>query len=450
MREWNWEFTEAMRKSHALRSALIFLLLFVQSQAPAWSYKFVKVEPIDGIWWFVDAHGKPFLSRGVDAVSFNDDYIAESHTCPYAEANRTRYKTIERWRTEAASRLIDLNFNTLGAWSDSAVAQESIKKKHLLYTAVLNFYDHYKDWGYAGVPDYFDPKFSENVDRLAEKICLPLQNDERLIGYFADSFNDWTKLSQTLLLQYLNAPQKSPGREAALAYLERHYKNFAGFNRIWQTDFSSWGELEAHTAEFRVHIADKDLQANYVKDCDLFAGLAASRYFEIIDQAIKKSDPNHLNLGCSFSEYPGPEILRSCAAHVDVISFNCYQADPEKLITKFEKSGKPLLISEFTFRGKDSGLPNSKGKGPLVENQRSRADRFTSFIKKVCESPNIVGYYWFKYVDQPKEGRFDGENSNCGISNIEDEPYDDLVRAMKEVNLKSQSLHRPAAKDLAY
>jgi len=38
---------------------------------------------------------------------------------------------------------------------------------------------------------------------------------------------------------------------------------------------------------------------------------------------------------------------------------------------------------------------------------------------------NLVGYYWFVHCDEPKEGRFNGENSNYGVVNIHDEVYTD-------------------------
>jgi len=50
-----------------------------------------------------------------------------------------------------------------------------------------------------------------------------------------------------------------------------------------------------------------------------------------------------------------------------------------------------------------------------------------------------VGYHWFSYMDQPATGRFDCENSNNGIVNITDVPYDILVSSMKKVNNLAQN-----------
>ena len=74
-------------------------------------------------------------------------------------------------------------------------------------------------------------------------------------------------------------------------------------------------------------------------------------------------------------------------------------------------AGKPCLISEFSFRGDDAGLPNSRGAGPRVASQTERAQCFERYVTTALRKPTVVGYHWFEHADQPAEGRFDGENS---------------------------------------
>ena len=84
------------------------------------------------------------------------------------------------------------------------------------------------------------------------------------------------------------------------------------------------------------------------------------------------------------------------------------------MIDAYAASGKPCLISEFSFRGDDAGLPNSHGAGPRVESQVERAQCFERYVTAALRKPAVVGYHWFEHADQPAEGRFDGENSNFG------------------------------------
>jgi agarase len=60
--------------------------------------------------------------------------------------------------------------------------------------------------------------------------------------------------------------------------------------------------------------------------------------------------------------------------------------------------------------------------------------------------PGAVGYHWFEWVDEPKEGRFDGEDSNYGLVNINDKPYEDFVNAAKATNTAGVEVHRHAAR----
>ena len=59
----------------------------------------------------------------------------------------------------------------------------------------------------------------------------------------------------------------------------------------------------------------------------------------------------------------------------------------------------------------------------------------------------VVGYHWFEYADEPAEGRFDGENSNFGVVNIEDDPYQERVDQMTVSNLWPCTLRADAARN---
>ena len=79
------------------------------------------------------------------------------------------------------------------------------------------------------------------------------------------------------------------------------------------------------------------------------------------------------------------------------------------------------MITEFSFKAMDSGLPNTRGAGAPVETQEDRAYHFEQYVTEFMRLPYAVGFHWFEYADEPAEGRFDGENSNYGLVNIKDE-----------------------------
>ena len=180
----------------------------------------------------------------------------------------------------------------------------------------------------------------------------------------------------------------------------------------------------------------------------MFLGLVAERYFRITSEAIKAADPNHMVFGSRFAYVPPEPVVAASAKYLEVVSFNCYANDPLGVIKAYSAFGKPLIIGEFSFRGKDSGLPNTRGAGPVVETQQDRANAFSRYVTLALGEPNLVGYHWFEHCDEPKEGRFDGEDSNYGVVNIKDEPYITLTQEMARINARAEQLHRgsrPAA-----
>jgi len=68
-------------------------------------------------------------------------------------------------------------------------------------------------------------------------------------------------------------------------------------------------------------------------------------------------------LGCRFALFPGDAAIRAVGRYFDVISYHSYNYMPPinrlELITRL--TGKPILLSGFSFKAMDSGLPNTKG-----------------------------------------------------------------------------------------
>jgi hypothetical protein len=164
--------------------------------------------------------------------------------------------------------------------------------------------------------------------------------------------------------------------------------------------------------------------------------LAAAEYFRVTHDAIRAVDARHLILGCRFAGNAPEAVLKAMGGYVDVVSLNTYDVHaPADVVRAIHRVvGKPVLITEFGFRARDSGLPNTRGAGAVLGTQQERAEHFERYVRELMALPMVVGYHWFEHSDQPAEGRFDGENSNYGLVNIRDEPYDELVEVVERVN----------------
>jgi hypothetical protein len=168
----------------------------------------------------------------------------------------------------------------------------------------------------------------------------------------------------------------------------------------------------------------------------------ADRYFRITSQAIKKYDPNHLFLGSRFygSSLLQPELFHAAGPYLDVVSVNWYHTwtpDQERLGRWERESGKPILVTEWSAKGMDSGLGNRGGAGWVVKTQRDRGRFYQNFTLGLLESKVCIGWDWFKYADNdPEDTGADPSNrdSNKGIVSNRYEPYTPLLEAMKQLN----------------
>jgi agarase len=429
---------------------------------------FFHAEKREGRWWLIDPAGKPFISKGVASVQIGPDQVRDNERSSYHEAALQKYGTVERWREAAAERLLGLGFNTLGAWSDPELAKFEFGGRQLAFTPVVDFVGRYvlektgaRAWQKGIFPDVFDPAFEAFVRKYAMELCAKLKDNPALLGWFTDNELRWGadwRGKDELLPLFLGLPVTAPGRQVALQVLRERHSDVLRFDDVWQKSYLSWDAVEAagpipaprftrrvsrrgeDDSEPLTSSIDPKREA-YVADCEAFVEKVAERYFQLTSDAIREADPNHMVLGCRFAYVPAAPVIAAAARHVSVISFNCYAKDPRWAIGKYAASGKPLLIGEFCFRGRDSGLPNTKGSGPLVPNQVDRASGFSQYVRLAVDDPNVVGYHWFAHADEPAEGRGDGENSNVGLVDIRDRLYEVLARRMARVNGEADADH---------
>lgn len=415
------------------------------------------------MFWLVDPDGGRFLSKGVNTVRFDQDHVGNTSRVPYADSCREKYGSQHIWRAAMADRLAGWKFNTLGCWSDELVARAGSSLLAITPTIQLgaSFRLHRPDESF---PDVFDPEFSAHIRLSANDHCASRRNDPGLLGIFIDNELYWSpdwRGADELLTLFLNLPSHRPGRVAAIARLQEHYRDFSQFNTVWRTAVRSWeefgrvGHVEApyfrkppggsnDALEIEANLADP-ARAAFFADCDAFVAIVADRYFELSVAAIKAADPNHLVIGSRFGYQPHSGVIAAAGRYLDVISFNCYGFDASAVIDAYAATAKPCLVSEFSFRGDDAGLPNTSGGGPRVASQIERARCFERYVSAALRKPAVVGYHWFEHADQPAEGRFDGENSNFGTVTIEDDVYAELTEAMTWVNAAAEQIHAEAA-----
>ncbi|MCX6994080.1 MAG: beta-galactosidase [Kiritimatiellaeota bacterium] len=416
-------------------------------------------------WWFVTPDGGAFLSLGVCVVNPTGDTERDTNRQPYRENVLAKHGSVEAWARITANRLHAWGLNTLGNWSGSELRGAFPYTKELSVSSGL--------WGKLGagglrgnktVPDFFSPEVQAHIRKRAAA-AEATANDPYLIGYYLDNELPWAKdwrLGPDLFPGYMALPPEAPGKQRLVEFFRERYQTVDRFNAVWSTNLKDWNEL----ASRQKLISWGPAQAQ--RDREAFVLLVAREYFKTAVEAIRAKDPHHLILGCRFlwAIVPWP-VVQACGEYCDVVSINYYEAGVLGKLALwlttsmrvrtdltfrpfYDLARKPLLITEFSFRAKDSGLPNTYPPPsviqPRVSNQMARAAKFEHCATIWMSQPYFLGYHWFQYMDQPKGGRSgDGENDNFGLVNIQNDPYRALVERLATVNRRVWTLHTTPA-----
>ncbi|WP_449462254.1 beta-agarase [Tardisphaera miroshnichenkoae] len=362
-----------------------------------------SIESHRGRFWLI-LDGEETVSKGVNHVSYDGDFAPKLGYSPYRRAVESTYGDARRWAESAAARLQTWGFNTVGLWSSKELWP------YLLFFVSLDFAASFgSNWQTGEVADVFLPEFADRANKKAGEIIPAVKDDPNLIGYFTDNELRWGpdwRGPEHLLDIFLK--KSGPGHDLAVEMSQGH----------------PLGEAR-----------------------ELFLRAYARRYFDVSVAAIKAYDPQHLVLGARLAHVvPSIFTVAEAMGSLDAIAFNDYSdAAPLETMRKLHSiSGKPIMITEFSFKAMDSGLPNSRGGGRPVKDQAERASRTKAYLEAILREPYVIGYHWFQWSDEPKEGRFDGEDCNYGLVKINDEPWPELVKAFSEVNWRAEELHEEA------
>jgi len=377
---------------------------------------FFRVEKINGKWWFVDPDGHLFLAAGMNGVrsgrgtrtgdrenifvilppkEFRQPARSggSSPDVSFSGWNlKRRYGTDwkQKWEEMALRRMDAWGLNAIN-WSDAGL-NDGIAYAKFLYGWGI-------EEGIMGIPDVYSQEFSQNAEKVALEQCAPLKDDPWLLGYFIGNEPPW------------------PGRESLA--VDKILEGPATATQNELKDFLTRGDTPERRKAFIHQTFEK--------------------FLEIINAAIEKYDPNHLNLGIRFGGSPSEDVIKM--AHVfDVYSCNIYNytISQQYFDKLYQLTGRPILIGEFHFGTPGRGLAPGLSQ---VQNQHERGVAYRNYVENAFAHPTLIGTFWFLWRDQPNTGRNDGENYNIGIVDITDQPYPELVKALEATHKRLFDVH---------
>jgi hypothetical protein len=374
---------------------------------------FFRVEQIDGRWWFVDPDGHLFFSAGVNGVGTasgtrtkgREDLFAalpppdvpgagSFHTWNLHRRHGSAWRPA--WARTAAKRLAAWGFNSIHYWGPRN--PDPTAEPRVPYAQMLRGWQ--TGQSIMGMPDVYSEDFAARVEESARTQLGPGKDDPWMLGYFIGNEPPW------------------PGRESQLV------------------DLILAGGDGPMRARLTAHLAEGDAPARR----KAFVHAAFERYLEVINAAVRKHAPNHLNLGIRFGGNPEDEVVR-IASGSDVFSINIYRyAPPRATLDRVHAlTSRPVLIGEFHIGVVDRGL--SPG---LVQaaDRDERAAAYRYYVEQSAAHPAMVGTHWFQWLDQPVTGRNDGENYSIGLIDVTDQPHGELVAAATATHLRLLDVHR--------
>lgn len=393
-------------------------------------------------WWLADPDGCAFYSIGLNCVNPGDDcnltgieelceelpprdsligragWKQREHYFSFHEANLARAfgeNWYECWQKLTSTRLKNWGFNTIACWSDLKNARAS----RMPYTYICHSFPNTQKKLWRDFPDVFAPEYTEVAASWAEQI-IPLRDDRCLLGYFLGNEPSWAFVNELNLAKILLEDRRElVSFKRFLKFLREKYGDILAFNAAWNTDFISFDSITAPVAYSTA--ATSDLWE--------FTALMIREFIRVPSEAIRRLDPNHLNLGIRYAMLSS-DVLASGSEFVDVFSFNCYQMDPTRSIDDFvARVKKPVIIGEFHFGALDRGMDDPGLRA--VATQAERGAAYRRYMQSAAAHPMCIGAHYFILNDQAYLGRFDGENYQIGIVDVCNRPYAEFVDGIK-------------------
>lgn len=380
---------------------------------------FFRLEQLDDRWWFVDPDGHLFFSTGADCMGPSSATRTEARDGVFAalpppdlrpptrRPNQSGLVSFFTWNLQrrfgsdwlqpwvdlSLRRMDAWGLNTIACWSDARLWAAQRKP----YVVLLRGWGI--ETGYLGLPDVFAPDFAAKADAAAADQCAPRKNDPFLLGYFVANEPPWPRRESQIVDAILAGPTNAIQQELK--------------------DFLRPGDTPDRRRAFVYRAVEK--------------------LIEVANAAIRKHDPNHLNLGLRFGFRPPDELLRA-SRPFDVYSMNSYEFEPNPghLEAAARLTRRPILIGEFHFGAPERGLAPS-----LVQtrDQAQRGVAYRYYLEHAAANPAVIGAHWFQWLDEPNTGRMDGENYNCGLVDVTDRPYAELVDAMLATHQRLLHVH---------
>ena len=222
-------------------------------------------------------------------------------------------------------------------------------------------------------------------------------------------------------------------------FLEHKYSSIAALNQAWKSSYASFDDLVARKPDPLIR------DGAMYRDFRLFSREILRQFNSTILRIVHEEDPGRLVFTNRFMIGEARDVFENLdlysgydAVAVDVYPSNLTSGmDPgerEYLALLHQRTGKPLLVTEWSVPARDSRLYENYARldwsfPQTVATQQQRARQAAEFLAELYNLPFVIGAHWFAWSDIDTKQR----QANRGLFKANNEPWPELQESLTNV-----------------
>lgn len=436
---------------------------------------YVRVEQVDGVWWFIGPDGKKFVSLGVNHIEphlwlapYNQEATLKRYGSDMLTAEGrfdTHSEAAGKWIDRQVEICGDLHFNTFAKHThpsiSSSLYQDKVYYLASFETAPLALWRH--EAGEGPMPDVFSSDFEAYLNQRVAEVVNRHKQSRNLLGYLYTDIPHWVmpeyiqrrENERVMIYPWLNTIVRlgasSPGKQRWISHLKGRYPTPEAAAKVWGMSVPAlYGTTWEQLAHRQTWSSPSDPEAAD-QDMTSFMQLVADRWYRLHYDAIKKHDRNHLIFGDkTMIEMYREFLIPSLKKYVDVVvvqSYNRWSDDVEAADRLYKQLGKPIFNGDGSYAYIHPKQQQYKVKGwwTGAKDLDDVSAMYEETLNGMMAKPYIIGWHHCGILQQ-WDGAMRGDvdsNENGFMDPFENyyTPWTDIIR---QSNANAHRLHEAA------
>lgn len=430
---------------------------------------YVRVEQVDGVWWFIGPGGEQFVSIGVNHIEphlwlapYNKQATLDRYGADMVDGEG-RFQpdgvAARRWIERQVATCRELGFNTFGKHTHPSIPpalyRDEVYHVASLETAPLAGWQERR--GEGPRPDPFSAEFARFVEGRIRDACALHKDSRRLLGYLYTDIPSWRlrkagKTTYPWVEAIVGLGEHAAGKRRWIKHLQGRYDGAEACARAWGLPVSpAYGITWERMARMPKWSDPSD---DAVADADMvsFLELVAERWYKLHRELIVKYDPHHLILGDkNLIQNYDPFLAEALKKYVDVVvtqSYNRWEDDEPLNRAIYESLGKPIVNGDgsHSYVQPNQQERGAKGFRTGAKSFKEVAALYRETLAGMMRTPHMIGWHHCGYLEQWDQAeRGDSPRNENGFLDPFERPHEVWTREIRVANAAAVRQHRGAA-----